>query len=53
MGVKRAKIKIVVKMGSKIIVEEKKIEETIKNLLEDWFTVLDFTEVFRLVYLEE
>lgn len=50
MGVKRAKIKVVVKMGSKTIVEEKKIEETIKNIPEDWFTVLDFTEVFRLVY---
>jgi len=50
VGVKRAQIKVVVKMGSKTIVEEKKIEETIKNIPEDWFTVLDFTEVFRLAY---
>jgi len=40
-------------MGSKTIVEEKKIEETIKNIPEDWFTVLDFTEVFRRNYPEE
>jgi len=53
VGVKRAQIKVVVKMGSETIVEEKKIEGTIKNMREDWFTVLDFTEVFRLVYPEE
>ena len=53
MGVKRAQIEVVIKMGSKTIVEEKKIEETIKNISEDWFTVLDFTEVFGLEYPEE
>jgi len=50
VGVKRAQIKVVVEMRSKTIVEEKKFEETIKNIPGDWFTVLDFTEVFRLVY---
>ena len=50
MGAKRAQIKVVVKMGSKTIVEEKKIEETIKNIPEDWFTAIDFTEAFRRNY---
>jgi len=40
-------------MGSKTIIEEKKIEETIKNIPKDSFTVLDFTEVFRRTYPEE
>ena len=53
MGVKRAQIKVVVKMGSKTIIEEKKIEQTIKNIPKDWFTVLDFKEVFRRNYPEE
>ncbi len=34
-------------MGSKTIVEEKKIQETIKAISKDSFTILDFVEVFR------
>jgi len=40
-------------MVPKTIVEEKKIEETIKNMTKDSFTVLDFMEVFRRLYLKE
>jgi hypothetical protein len=39
-------------MGSKIIVEEEKIEETIKKISENSFTVLDFTSVFKRLYPE-
>jgi len=53
VDVKRTQIEVVVKMRSKTIVEEKKIEETVKNIPEDSFTVLDFTEVFRRTYPEE
>jgi len=34
-------------MGSKPILEEKKIEETVKNIPGDSFTVLDFIELFK------
>ena len=40
-------------MASKTIIEEKKIEETIKKIRKDSFTVLDFIEVFRRVYPED
>jgi hypothetical protein len=33
----------------KPIVEEEKIEETIKHVLKQFFTVLDFIEVFKKV----
>lgn len=46
-------IEVVVEMGSKTIVEEKKIEETLKNIPKDSFTVLDFTELFRRIYPEQ
>jgi len=37
-------------MGSKTIVEEEKIEETIEGIPKDLFTVLDFIETFRRLY---
>jgi hypothetical protein len=37
-------------MVSKVIVEEEKIEETIRNVNKGSFTVLDFTEVFKRLY---
>lgn len=37
-------------MRREAIIEEKKIEETIKHIPRDSFTVLDFIEVFRKVY---
>lgn len=37
-------------MGSKPIVEEEKIEETIRRIPKDSFTVLDFIEVFKRTY---
>jgi hypothetical protein len=37
-------------MGSKTVVEEKKIVETIKNMPSDSFTVIDFIAVFREIY---
>jgi hypothetical protein len=40
-------------MGSKTIVDESQIEETIKNIPKDSFTVLDFIEAFRKVYPED
>ncbi|MCK4313562.1 hypothetical protein KAW04_02230 [Candidatus Bathyarchaeota archaeon] len=40
-------------MGSRTIVEEEKIQETIKDVPEDSFTVLDFIDVFRDVYPED
>ena len=40
-------------MGSKTIVDESQIEETIKNIPIDSFTVLDFIEAFRKVYPED
>jgi Txe/YoeB family toxin of Txe-Axe toxin-antitoxin module len=52
VGVKRAQV-VVAKMGSTTIIEEKKIEETIKNIPKDSFTALDSTEVFRRTYPEE
>jgi hypothetical protein len=39
-------------MGSKVIVEEEKSEETIRNIDKDSFTVLDFIEVFKRLYPE-
>ena len=41
------------KMGSKPILEEKKIEETITNILGDSFTVLDFIEALKAEYPED
>jgi len=40
-------------MRSKTIVEEEKIEETVKNIPKNLFTVLDFIEVFRCIYPED
>ncbi len=40
-------------MGSKIIVEEEKIEETIKKIPKDSFTVLDFIGAFKIMYPED
>ena len=40
-------------MVSKTIIEEKKIEETIKNIHKSSFTVLDFAEVFKSLYHED
>jgi hypothetical protein len=40
-------------MGSKTIVDVSQIEETIKNIPKDSFTVLDFIEAFRKVYPED
>jgi hypothetical protein len=37
-------------MGPKTIIEEKKIEETIKKLSKNEFTVLDFIEAFRNIH---
>gem|GEM_PF-558445 len=37
-------------VGSKPIVEEEKIEETIRRIPKDSFTVLDFMEVFKRTY---
>jgi hypothetical protein len=42
-----------VELGVKTIVEEPKIEETIRHILKDEFTVLDFTESFKKLYHEE
>jgi hypothetical protein len=39
-------------MASKVVVEEEKIEETIRTINKDSFTVLDFTEVFKRLYPE-
>ena len=40
-------------MVSKSIVEEKKIEETIKHISKRSFTVLDFMETFKEMYPED
>jgi len=40
-------------MGSKTIVEGNKIEETIRSIREDSFTVLDFIATFRKIYPED
>jgi len=45
--------KSVVRMKTKTVVEEEKIEETIRNVSKESFTVLDFIEVFRCMYPEE
>jgi len=37
-------------LGSKTIIEEAKIEETINNIHKETFTVLDFIETFRNLY---
>jgi hypothetical protein len=37
-------------MGSKTIFDEKRIEETIKRIPKDSFTVLDFIEAFSSIY---
>ena len=44
---------VMVKMGSKTIVEEEKIKETIKSIPKDSFTVLDFMDVFKDMYPED
>ena len=44
---------IVVKMGSKTIVQEEKIEHIIKSIAKDSFTVLDFIDVFKCTYPED
>lgn len=44
---------MVANMGSKAIVEEEKIKESIKNISKDSFTVLDFMDVFREMYSED
>ncbi len=40
-------------MGSKLIVEEEKIEDAIENVPKDSFTVLDFIDVFRETYPDD
>ena len=40
-------------MRSRTIVEEEKIEKTIKRILKDSFTILDFIETFKGMYLED
>jgi len=40
-------------LASRTIIEEQKIEETIKSIPKDTFTVLDFIVVFRNLYPEE
>ena len=37
----------------KTLLEERKIEETIKRITKDSFTVLDFLEVFKRIYPED
>jgi hypothetical protein len=37
---------------SKVIVEEEKIEETVRKINKDSFTVLDFVEVFKRLHPE-
>jgi hypothetical protein len=37
-------------LGSRKVVEENKIAETIRNILSDSFTVLDFIAVFKKIY---
>jgi len=44
---------VVVKMGSKAIVKEEKIEEIIKKIPKDSFTVLDFIGAFKVIYPED
>ncbi len=46
-------MRFVIKMGSKPIVEEKKIQETIKRIPTDTFTILDFIGVFKEVYPQD
>ncbi len=43
----------VVEMGSEPLVEEKKIEETIRNVPKNSFTVLEFIGVFERMYPKE
>jgi len=40
-------------LGSKTIIEEQKIEVTIKNIPKDKFTVLDFIEAFQNLFPAE
>ena len=40
-------------MRSRTVVEEKKIEEAIRRISSDSFTVLDFVQVFKRIYPEE
>lgn len=40
-------------MKSKTIFEEEKIEETIKNINEESFTVLDFIKTLRRIHLQD
>jgi len=40
-------------MRSRTIVEEEKIEKTIRRILKDSFTVLDFMEMFKGMYPED
>jgi len=37
-------------MGTRTVIEEDKIVETIKNIAKDSFTVLDFIEAFKNIY---
>lgn len=40
-------------MRSRLVVEEKQIEEAIRRIPSDSFTVLDFVQVFKRIYPEE
>jgi hypothetical protein len=40
-------------MGSKTVIEEKKIEEAIRSIPADSFTVLGFMQVFRQIHPED
>jgi hypothetical protein len=44
---------VAVEMGSKTIVEEEKIKDTINRISKSSFTVLDFMEAFRNIYPED
>ncbi len=43
----------VVEMGSRPLIEEKKIEDTIRNVPKSSFTVLEFIDVFKRMYPRE
>lgn len=51
MDIRQAGVEV--KMGSKTIVEEEEIEEAIKNVPKDSFTVLDFIDVFKDMHPED
>jgi len=46
-------MRVQLKLGSKTIVEEKKIEQTIASIPKALFTVLDFIEVFKNMFAED